>query len=129
MKSILQQSGADGVPATTENREGAQTPRPDFPARLAHALGPILPGMIIDSLDVLTFGPVGLLTGVVVGSLAGYWLSRGYRLSPVKRLLGALAAGFYCMLPLTSFLPVGTLIGAYFRFHAHPEEPESASSE
>lgn len=94
----------------------------DFFTRLKRALGPILPGMILDSLDLVTFGPVGLMVGIIVGSLAGYWLSTEYRLSPTKRLLGALAAGFYCMLPFTSFLPIGTLIGAYFRFHAHPED-------
>lgn len=104
-------------------------PQGDLFARLRRALGPILPGMILDSLDLVTFGPVGLLVGIIIGSLAGYWLSTEYRLSPAKRLLGALAAGFYCMLPFTSFLPIGTLIGAYFRFHAHPEEHGPASSE
>ncbi len=95
-------------------------PQGDLPARLIRALGPILPGMILDSLDLVTFGPIGLLVGIIVGGLAGYWLSTEYRLSPTKRLMGALAAGFYCMLPFTSFLPVGTLIGVYFRFHEQP---------
>lgn len=90
-------------------------------SRLLHALGPIVPGVIIDGLDLVTFGPIGLLVGMILGFLAGYWLSTEYRLSTNMRLVGALAAGFYCMLPFTSFIPVATLMAVFFRFNEHPE--------
>ena len=87
-------------------------------------LGPIAGGMLLDALDLATFGPVGLRAGLVVGALAGWLLAPGLGVSPKRRWLVALGAGAYCMVPFTAFLPLGTLAGALVRLRgAKPDEP------
>ena len=86
--------------------------------RLKKALGPIIPGLMIDLADLITFGPVGLSgAGLVTGGVAGYWIASSFKLPIKKRLIGTLIAAVYCTLPFTGIIPVGTLIGAYVRFH------------
>lgn len=84
--------------------------------RLNRAFGPIMAGMIIDVLDLATFGPIGYVLGLPVGGAAGYWLGRCLGLSRKASLFCALAAGIYCTVPFTGILPLGTLVGAYVRF-------------
>lgn len=80
------------------------------------AFGPIAAGMIIDLIDLATFGPIGLFVGLPVGALAGFWL--GWCLGLTRRACTAcaLAAAVYCTIPFTEILPLGTLVGAYARF-------------
>lgn len=85
--------------------------------RLRHSLGPILPGLLIDLVDLLTLGPVGLAFGMIAGGAAGYWIGKQYGLPRDKRIKGCIIAGLYCAMPFTGFLPMGTIIGAYVRFH------------
>ncbi|MCA9061584.1 MAG: hypothetical protein KDA96_00915 [Planctomycetaceae bacterium] len=91
--------------------------------RVNHAIGPVAAGMIIDGLDLLTFGPVGLVLGIPVGMLAGFWLGKSLGLEQRASLVCAIAAGVYCAFPLTEVLPLGTLIGAFCRFQNSPPEP------
>ncbi|MCA9051258.1 MAG: hypothetical protein KDA89_21120, partial [Planctomycetaceae bacterium] len=88
-----------------------------FLRRTNHAVGPVAAGMIIDGLDVLTLGPVGLFLGIPVGILAGHWLAKSLGLSNKSGLLCAAAAGLYCAVPFTEVLPLGTIVGALCRFH------------
>lgn len=102
--------------------------------RLNRAFGPIMAGVIIDAVDLATFGPIGYVLGLPVGGLAGYWLGRCLGLERKASLLCALAAGIYCTIPFTGLLPLGTLVGAYVRFResgreALPEETAAAEPE
>ena len=85
-------------------------------SRINHAIGPVAAGMIIDGLDVLTLGPLGLLLGIPVGIIAGYWLGRSLGFSKSACLTCAAAAAVYCTVPMTEVLPLGTLAGALGRF-------------
>lgn len=84
--------------------------------RLNQAFGPIASGVIIDSLDVATFGRFGFIFGMAVGGTAAFWMCSIYKLPLWQRFLWALAAGFYCTFPRTEFIPLATLIGAAARY-------------
>lgn len=90
--------------------------RPGFFGRLEDAFGPIVAGMIIDAIDVATFGRFGLLVGMVVGGTAAFWLCSIYRMPVYQRFLWAVAAGIYCTAPRTEFIPLATIIGAFSRY-------------
>lgn len=97
-------------------------PNPDSPVpkrtlrRLNYALGPIGAGMMIDAVDFITYGPIGLVLGLPVGAAAGYWLGRSMRLESHMCWICAAVAGIYCTIPGTELLPLGTLVGALVRF-------------
>jgi hypothetical protein len=110
--------------------------------RLNRAFGPIAAGMLIDLVDLATFGPIGYVLGLPIGGLAGYWMGRCLRLERKASLLCALAAGVYCTIPYTEAIPLATLVGAYARFREsgreappdeeagiEPDEEESAVSD
>lgn len=88
--------------------------RPD--ARTAGVLGPVLAGAILDGIDLLTQGPMGLRLGFPIGGVAGYFLARGLGLSRRAALLVGALAGAYCALPGTARLPLATLVGLWARF-------------
>lgn len=96
--------------------------------RYNHAFGPVAAGLIIDAVDVATFGPFGLVLGVPIGAAAGYWLARSLRLDTSPSLLCAMIAGVYCTIPGTELLPLGTLVGALVRLEDVPETPLSENS-
>jgi hypothetical protein len=103
---ILEQVPGAGVKQTGRHRW----------RQLNRAFGPILAGLVIDSVDLFTFGPLKRFIGLPAGALAGYWMGSIFRLPLRQRLLCALAAGVYCMIPGLEFIPLATLIGAYVRF-------------
>ena len=84
--------------------------------RLESAFGPIAAGLIIDTLDVATFGSFGLMVGPVIGGSAAFWMCSIYKMPVWQRLLWAIAAGLYCGFPRTEFIPMATMIGAFARF-------------
>lgn len=102
----------------------------DEAKRLNKALGPVMAGFIIDVVDFATFGPIGLVLGLPVGGLAGYWLGKTMGLKKQACLLCALAAGVYCTIPFTELLPLGTMVGAYARYRqSDPKEPTTQQPE
>ena len=109
------------------NKEVQQNPSKKW-TRYNHAFGPVAAGLIIDAVDFVTFGPVGLALGFPVGAAAGYWLARSLRLETNPSLLCALIAGVYCTIPGTELLPLATLVGALVRLEDVPETPSAASS-
>ena len=109
------------------NEEVQQNPSRKW-TRYNYAFGPVGAGLIIDAVDFVTFGPVGLALGFPVGAAAGYWLARSLRLETNPSLLCALIAGVYCTIPGTELLPLGTLVGALVRLEDVPETPSAASS-
>ncbi len=94
-------------------------------------IGPIAAGVILDLVDFATLGPIGLWAGLVLGGAAGYLLATGMGVRHDRRLGYALAAGAYCTLPFTAYLPAATLLGALIRLRekdpvaAEPELPAS----
>ncbi len=92
--------------------------------RLKQAFRPIIPGLILDLVDFITFGPLGVYLGIIVGCPLGYWICAKSHLSFLKRLLGAVLAGVYCTLPFTGWLPAAALLGFYTRFWETPPEAE-----
>ena len=83
--------------------------------RLQRAFGPLAGGMILDLVDLSTYGPFGV-GGFFIGSLIGWWICSIYRIKTSTRLFLALLSGIYCLLPLTEFIPLATLLSAFVRF-------------
>jgi hypothetical protein len=54
--------------------EPQPVPPADTARRLNRAFGPVVAGMILDVVDLATFGPIGFFLGIPVGLAAGYWL-------------------------------------------------------
>jgi hypothetical protein len=94
----------------------------DEAKRLNRTIGPVMAGFIIDMVDFATFGPIGLVLGLPVGGLAGYWMGNTLGLSKQSCLYCALAAGIYCTIPGTELLPLGTMVGAYARYQQGEKE-------
>jgi len=92
-------------------------------------LGPVLAGLLLDLLDLATYGPIGLWAGLLVGGLGGYLLAVSMGVPSQRRLFYAGLAGLYCMLPFTAFLPLGTLLGTLVRLreHAPPRAPAASA--
>ena len=82
-------------------------PSRSLPGMAKRIVGPMIAAIAIDLLDLATFGPVGLYTGLLLGAVAGYWLAPLLGFPPHRRWLSALATGVYCTLPLTGPLPLG----------------------
>jgi len=70
-------------------------------------VNPILAGVIIDLLNLFTFGFVGFIAGGAVG----YWAAITNRMPLPLALLIGVATGWYCALPLPRTIPLATLIG------------------
>lgn len=103
--------------------------------RLNHAMGPVAAGMIIDAVDFVTFGPIGLAIGIPVGAIAGYWLGQSMALEKNACIFCAVVAGIYCTIPFTELLPLGTMVGALVRYkdanrpQAPVESPDTAEAQ
>jgi hypothetical protein len=79
-------------------------------ARTFEALGPVAGGIALDLVDLASFGPVGIFTGLGVGGLLGWYLSGIYGYSRSTRRWAALAAAVYCAMPMTEPLPLATIL-------------------
>lgn len=76
---------------------------------LLRTFGPMAAGLVIDGLDLMTYGPIGLYTGLIVGGTAGYLLAPMLGFSERGRWLCALITGVYCTVPLTGFIPAAAV--------------------
>ena len=90
--------------------------------RLHRAAGPVAGGIVLDLVDLATFGPVGLLGGFVVGGGVGWWLGSLYGFARRGRAACAVAAALYTAIPFTEVFPVATLIGAIARWRTDPRD-------
>ena len=88
--------------------------------RLYNTLFPVIGGLVLDFTDFVTFGPIGIYTGLLIGGLIGWLISSIYGFSTKKRLLWALVSGIYCTIPVTEFIPVATILSAVARFDKIP---------
>lgn len=85
-------------------------------SRAHRALGPLAVGIILDLLDLATFGVLGIYLGAIVGMAAGWYLGTMAGLGPRARFLFGVAAAAYLTVPMTEFMPVATIVGAAGRF-------------
>ena len=104
-------------------------PKPSQAQRMNRAFGPVVAGLVIDFVDLATFGPIGTYLGLPIGAFAGYWMGRALGLDRKPSLLCALLAGIYCMIPGTEMIPVATVVGALARYRESAPKPEAAPSE
>ncbi|MBX3373647.1 MAG: hypothetical protein KF817_07420 [Phycisphaeraceae bacterium] len=95
-----------------------ETPSPVVPAwwRVVSALMPIGAGMVLDAVDLITMGPLGLTAGLALGAVVGWWLAPVFGLRGRRRWIAAVLAGAYCAIPGTEVLPMATVLGAVARF-------------
>lgn len=84
--------------------------------RLHNAFGPILGGLILDFVDLATFGPLGLILGPILGALVGWWIASIYNFSRAGRIVAVILSAVYCAFPFTGVIPLGTIISATARF-------------
>ena len=92
-----------------------------FFKRLHRTLGPLAGGLLLDTLDLATFGPFGIYAGWFIGLAVGWWMALLYDFRPSTRFLFASLAAIYLTLPMTEFIPVATLISAFARFRSKSE--------
>lgn len=93
-------------------------------ARVYYALGPLAAGILLDVLDLATWGPVGIAIGAVVGAYAG-WIIGGFEgLSRDGRVTLAVCAALYMMIPMTETLPIATAFTLIARFMKGPRQPD-----
>jgi hypothetical protein len=86
---------------------------PPVRSRLWKAFEPVLAGLFLDVADFLSVNP---LLGLVLGTIAGWIVSRKLGLAPQWSLLLILGSAIYCAAPGTRYLPLGTILGALGRF-------------
>ena len=73
---------------------------------------PLASGLILDFLDLATFGPVGIYAGFLIGFIIGYQMCPIFGFTSGKnRLKWAVIAGIYCTMPGTEYLPLATITG------------------
>jgi len=75
----------------------------------------VLAGMLLDTVDLVTMGPLGLYGGFLFGAAAGWWAAREFGFEGRSRWLVAVAAAIYAATPATEFIPLGTLAGMLVR--------------
>ncbi len=111
-------------PEPTSSRDGKSVAK--------QIVAPMFAALAIDLLDLATFGPIGLYTGLILGAIVGYWLAPFLGFPPHRRWVAALATGVYCTIPLTGLIPLATLGSvlsrSLLREHprvdaAHPPDP------
>ncbi len=106
------------------NSTAPAQPKPSQAQRLNRAFGPVVAGLVIDFVDLATFGPIGLYLGLPIGGFAGYWMGRALGLERKPSLVCALLAGVYCMIPGTEMIPVATVVGALARYRESVPKPD-----
>lgn len=89
------------------------------------ALGPLAGGIILDTLDIATFGPLGIYFGGFIGFTVGWWITSFYDFGPRMRFAIATLAAIYLTMPLTEILPLATSVSAIARFRG--QDPGSGA--
>ena len=87
----------------------------------------MLAGLAIDALDLATFGPIGIYTGMILGVAVGWWLAPVLGFPPRARWLSGLVTGVYCTLPLTGFIPAATIAAGVTRAILPGEQPADST--
>ena len=97
---------------------------PTDSSRVKRFLTALVAGGVVDAVDLATFGPVGLMLGLLAGGAVGWWLAPELGFSRTRRWLGAALSGLYCMTPLTALMPVASVAAGLKSLLGKDEEPE-----
>jgi len=97
--------------------------------RIYYALGPLAAGIMLDVLDLATFGMVGIFIGALVGAYAGWVIGEFEGLNKDGRTTLACCAAIYMMIPMTEPLPIATAFSLIARFMRGPRPPRDESGE
>ncbi len=114
---------------TSNPEDGQEASDPSVPPLVKRVVGPMLAALIVDAVDLLTFGPVGVATGFLVGGTVGYWLAPELGFSAKQRWTCAIMTGIYCTLPLTGLVPVAMIAAALSRLVLPAETPREVSGD
>jgi hypothetical protein len=98
-------------------------------APLLTLFGPLLAGLVIDAIDLVTYGPIGIYTGLLAGGLIGYVLAPVLGFPERGRWVSALVTGIYCMMPMTAFLPLATVAAGLSRALLRDEAPREENGD
>ncbi|MCX7552915.1 hypothetical protein OS175_03400 [Marinicella sp. S1101] len=90
--------------------------RPSLGDRIFAAFGPLTAGILIDALDVLTFGPIGMYVGPLFGALLGWWLACKLNFGVMGQCVLLAVTAIYCALPGSELMPLATAVMALARF-------------
>ena len=105
--------------------------------RFKRALGPSLPGIVLDLVDALSLTKyAGPLVSFPAGLAVGVWLSSYYPFSRGWKALIAICSGLYTMTPGTESIPLATILTCLGRFMdsspksaGQPSSPTTVSAE
>lgn len=100
------QSGGYGDPSPPHTQAGDPGPSRTHLALI---------GLVLDLLDLITWGPIGTRLGLPIGFAAAFALLTLAGMPLKRRLLLSAGAGLYCLLPGTERIPLGTLLGTFLR--------------
>ena len=85
--------------------------------RFKRALGPSLPGIVLDLVDALSLtNSASLFVSFPAGLVVGVWLSSYYPFSRGWKALIAISSGLYTMTPGTESIPLATILTCLGRF-------------
>ena len=97
--------------------------------RFKRALGPSLPGIVLDLVDALSLTKyAGPFVSFPAGLAVGVWLSSYYRFSRGWKVLISICSGLYTMTPGTESIPLATILTCLGRFVESSPEPASQPS-
>jgi len=124
---------SEPAPAAPEEPEVLPPERdvPPAPRRSAaeRVFGPVIAGLLIDMIDLALWGPMGVLLGLFIGGGMTWYLTSFFQIRPAARIAWTLAAGIYCALPFTQFVPLGTLVGLVIRYYEYRTERAREAAE
>ncbi len=95
-----------------KNNENIKNPssKPQIKIKSKDMFFPICGGIMLDFLDLTTFGPIGIYAGFLLGFIIGYQLCPIFGLhNGKKRLVWACVTGIYFTIPGTEYLPIATI--------------------
>jgi hypothetical protein len=77
-------------------------------------------GLLLDFLDLATFGPFGLVAGAAIGGYAGWILGKYEGFGRDLRIAFAICTAAYMMIPFTEWVPAATILFLLARFFVGP---------
>ena len=84
--------------------------------------------LLLDLADLLTFGPLGLWTGLLLGLVLGWMLAPQLGFAS-RRWLPSLLAGVYCMTPGTALIPLAAIWTGVRSLASPPGQPPARGAD
>jgi hypothetical protein len=94
----------------------AHRPSEEGKWRKRAALAPWAGGLLLDALDLATFGPVGIYGGFLVALFVGWWLASSHGFSRRGCAFIAVLSAVYIATPFTEVIPAATAVALLSRF-------------